>query len=351
MAESVESSARAGRRAGRVTIVDVAHHAGVSVATASKVLRNAPGVSDAMRTRVRASMTALSYRPHRPARGMRGRTYTVGMIVSDIENPFFSLLQRGISKVIAQHNYEILIAPGGVTSSSQRAVMNALIDHQMDGVILVSPRASDDELDRIAGEIPMVLVGRHSSSAALDSISGDDELGAKLVVDHFVELGHERIAFVTHHNEAEHSSFPETIRMNGFRSAMAAHGLPATIIPAAWSLEGGRAAARHLATLTPQPTAVHAGADIAAFGMMSEIWERAVVPPNSFALAGYDNSPTSAIGPISLTTVDQSGLDMGSIAAEMLLERIAGRDDSRHELVTPSLVVRASSFLPTPIEQ
>src|SRR3954454_1337222 len=103
------------------------------------------------------------------------------MIVSDIDNPFFSLLHTGISRVFAQQGYEILIAPGGVTAASQRAVMNALIDHQMDGVVLVSPRASDEDLERMASEIPVVLVGRHSSSATLDSVSGDDELGAKLV--------------------------------------------------------------------------------------------------------------------------------------------------------------------------
>jgi LacI family transcriptional regulator len=343
MIDSADPSRPAGKRAGRITIVDVARHAGVSVASASKVLRNAPGASDWMRQTVTASMAALAYRPHRPARGMRGRTFTVAMVVSDIENPFYNLLYTGMSRVFAQHNYEILIAPGGVTAAGQRAVMNALIDHQMDGIVLVSPRGSDDELERIASEIPVVLVGRHSDSATLSSVSGDDELGAKLVVDHFVGLGHERIAFLTHHNEHDEPYFPETMRMKGFRAAMAAHGLESVVIPGSWSLEGGRAAARLLPTLTPRPTAVHAGADIAALGMISEIWTHGVVPPNGISLAGHDNSPLSEIGPISLTTVDQSGLEMGSLAADLLLERIAGRRESRHEIMTPSLVVRSSS--------
>jgi LacI family transcriptional regulator len=162
-------------------------------------------------------------------------------------------------------------------------------------------------------------------------------------VDHFVDLGHRHIAFVTHHNDSDDPSFPETMRMNGFRAAMAAHGLEGVVIPGAWSLEGGRAAARVLSTLSPRPTAVHAGADIAAFGMMTEIWEQGMVSPDAVSLAGYDNSPTSAIGPISLTTVDQAGVVMGSLAAELLLERIGGRSESRHKLMIPSLVVRASS--------
>ena len=345
--DRVESPSSAGKRGARITIVDVARHAGVSVASASKVLREAPGVSDSMRERVKESMEALSYRPHRPARGMRGRTYTVGMIVSDIENPFISLLQIGMANVLAQQGYEILIAPGGVSATSQRVVMNALIDHQMDGIVLVSPRASDGELETFASEVPVVLVGRHSSSSTLDSVSGDDELGAKLVVDHFVSLGHDRVAFVTHHNESDDPSFPETLRMNGFRRAMAAHGLEGIVIRGAWSLEGGREAARLVSRITPPPTAVHAGADIVAFGMISELWERGLAAPDAFALAGYDNSPTAAIGPISLTTVDQSGLEMGSIAAELLLERISGRTESRHKLITPFLVVRSSSKPPS----
>ncbi|MGA7149511.1 MAG: substrate-binding domain-containing protein [Microbacterium sp.] len=266
------------------------------------------------------------------------------MIVSDIENPFFSLLLAGITKVLEQQSYEILLAPGGVTAATQRAMMDAVIDHQMDGLILVSPRASGAELELIASRIPVVLVGRHSKSEMLDSVSGDDDLGARLVVDHFVALGHERIAFLTHHNSADDASFPETRRAHGYLSAMARHGLRGQLIPGAWNLEGGRAAARLLPTLSPRPTAVHAGADIAAFGLMSEIWGQDEV--RAVSLAGYDNSPLSSVGPISLTTVDQSGIEMGGRAAQLLLERITGTEPSRHELMTPTLVVRSSSRPP-----
>lgn len=346
MLDSNDLKASPGKRARRVTIVDVAHHAGVSVASASKVLREAPGVSESMRRRVRTSMATLEYRPHRPARGMRGNTYTVGMMVSDIENPFFSLLLSGITGVLEKHGYEILLAPGGVTAATQRAMTDAIVDHQMDGVILVSPRASGAELDRLASKIPIVLVGRGSESDMLDSVSGDDELGARLVVDHFVGLGHERIAFLTHHNSADEPAFPETRRAHGYLSAMADHGLRGQVIPGAWSLEGGRAAARLLSTLSPRPTAVHAGADIAAFGMISELWTQRHVPGDGVALAGYDNSPMSSIGPISLTTIEQSGVEMGARAAQLLLERITGSQTSRHELMTPTLIVRSSSTPP-----
>jgi len=342
------SAAAGDKRTGRVTIVDVARHAGVSTASVSKVLRDAYGVSDEMRDRVQSSMSALHYRPHRPARGMRGKTYTIGMVVSDLENPFFGLLSHGLTRVFGEQHYELLVAVGGAASASQQAMINTLIDHQMDGLVLVSPRASDERLDELAGEIPMVLVGRHSSSDTLDSVSADDALGARLVVDHLVRLGHRRIAFVMSEAEGDNPGLPEQRRLLGFRSAMASHGLDDDLVLRhEWSLDGGRRAARELTGLAEPPTAVHAGADVTAFGILSGLWDRGMRAPEDFSLAGHDNSPTSALGPISLTTIDQSGQEMGALAAELLLERITGRVASRHEVLEPTLVVRSTTAAPS----
>ncbi|KSU54838.1 hypothetical protein AS029_07790 [Microbacterium enclense] len=332
----------------RATIVDVAHHAGVSTASASKVLRNAYGVSDAMRERVQASMDALGYRPHRPARGMRGQTFTVGMMASDIENPFFSIIADGITSVLKTENYELLISTGGYDSASQNASVDALIDHQMDGLILIAPVVSGADLERIARDIPLVVVGRHSSSAALDSVSGDDDLGSALVVDHLVELGHRRIAFVANHQDQLEPDRPESVRLAGFLGAMDRHGLggEAVVIDSRWSLEGGREAARIADTLEHPPTAVVAGADVTALGMLSELWETGRSAPAAYSLAGYDNSRTSSIGPIALTTVDQSGFEMGQAVGRLLLERISGRTESTHLLLEPQLVPRATTAAP-----
>lgn len=329
----------------RATIVDVGKHAGVSTASVSKVLRNAYGVSESMRERVHHSMAELGYRPHRPARGMRGRTYSIGMMVSDVENPFFNLISDGVTSVLRPQSYELLIAPAGYDTEGQTAVVDALIDHQMDGLILVAPLMSKDELDRIAREIPLLVVGLHSVSDSYDSVSGDDALGAALVVDHLVGLGHERIAFVAHSYRSDDAGRPESVRLEGFQAAMERHGLrdQAVVVSVRWSLEGGREAARQLESLAEPPTAVHAGADVVAFGMMSELWERGERVPQSYSLAGYDNSTTSSIGPIDLTTVDQSGRRMGETAGRMLLERIEGRSEAHHELLQPALVPRGTT--------
>lgn len=333
------------QRRRRVTIVDVARHAGVSTAAASRVLRNAYGASESMRARVQASMEELGYRPYGPARGMRGRTFTIGVVVSDIENPFFSLITDGISSVIRPKSYELFVSPGGFEVSPQKSVVDAMIDHQMDGLVLVAPLMTIAELEQIAVNIPLVVVGHHSRSQAFDTVAADDQLGSQLVVDHLVELGHRRIAFVMHANGRGDEARPECHRLHGFERAMSKHGLDseAVVLDSRWSLDGGRDAARQIDAMDWPPTAVHAGADIVALGMMNELWDGGKSVPEAYSLVGYDNSRTSSLGPIWLTTVDQSGVEMGERVGHLLIERIEGRSDARHDVFEPRLVVRGTT--------
>ncbi|HWH97123.1 MAG TPA: LacI family DNA-binding transcriptional regulator [Pseudolysinimonas sp.] len=332
----------------RITIVDVAEHAGVSAASVSKVLRKAYGTSDAMRVRVQASMDILGYRPHRLAQGMRGRTLTVGMMVSDLENPFFGLLANGLREVLADAGYQLLLAPAGTDRGAQHSTIDALIDHRMDALVLVAPRSSEHDLERIAEQVPVVVVGRHSASARLDSVSADDFAGAGLVVEHLVGLGHRSIAMIANRQTSDDESLPETIRLSGFRAAVEAHDLldRSVVLDGRWSVDGGHAVTERLLHHPAGPTSVFAGADVVAFGILSELRERDVRVPDTLSVVGYDNSPTSALGPMSLTTVDQSGFAMGSIAGRLLLERIEGRATARHELIIPTLVPRATTGPP-----
>lgn len=290
-------------------------------------------------------MAALAYRPHRSARGMRGSTHTVGVMLSDIDNPYFGLLIKGLSEVYATQKYELLIAPATAGEDSQNAVIDSLIDHQMDGLILFAPRSQESHLEEIGKQIPTVVIGPHGPSTAYDTVSGDDELGAGLVVDYLADLGHERIAFLTNDHPADLINLPEEARARGYQQAMARRGLTdgMALIDGEWSDEGGRAAARHAMESYPRPTAVFAGADVAALGVLAACWEAGVRIPEDLSVVGYDNSPIGALTPIALTSVDQSGLEMGAIAGRLLLERIRGRAEPRNEVLTPRLVVRRTT--------
>ncbi|MBO9625982.1 MAG: LacI family DNA-binding transcriptional regulator [Microbacterium sp.] len=327
----------------RPTIRDVAAHARVSTASASLVLRKAPGVSDETRQRVEQAMVELGYRPMASARGMRGKTFTLGVLVSDIQNPFFGMLLDGVATAVDGTGYEPLVGPAGLTRDTQSRMLEAMRDRQMDGLVLIAPHLREEDLDEVARQIPTVAVGRHGPAELFDTVAGDDARGSQLIVDHFVELGHRRITYVTHSGpDPDDERRPEQVRERGYVEAMRAHGLEEFIdvVPAEWSLEGGRRAGAVLRSRDEPPTAVHAGADIAAFGLMTELWTE---PGRRPALVGYDNTPTAALPTVGLSSVDQSGFEMGRRAAELLLERLDGRTDAQHVVTTPELVVRASS--------
>src|SRR5215475_7571804 len=138
----------------RVTIVDVARHAQVSTTTVSKVLRNAYGASPAMRARVRQAMAELGYRPHAAARGMRGQTYTIGVMLPDIRNPFFADILDGVNDHLTGTDYQVLLGRGYNGEDAEARVTDTMLDHQMDGVILIAPVSSRRRLEHIAGTAP-----------------------------------------------------------------------------------------------------------------------------------------------------------------------------------------------------
>lgn len=329
----------------RTTLVDVAKHAGVSVATASKAVRDAYGISKAMRERVLLSADELDYRPDRLARGMRGSTSTVGLMVSSIDNSYINLVLSGLTPVLNEAGYDLFITAGSPTASGQDAVIDALIDHQMDGVILVGPRQPPERLERIASLTPTVVVGRHGPAENFDTIASDDRLGSELIIEHLYDLGHREISFLSESPAIDYPTLPEHVRLLGYHEAMRRRGLAreVDVIPSEWSIAGGRRAAQILQSRAHLPTAVHAGADVAALGLLSAFWEVGWDAPSTMSIAGYDNSPTAALERIGITSVEQGGVSMGAAAAQLLIERIKGRRSAVHELRAPILVPRRTT--------
>jgi LacI family transcriptional regulator len=336
----------------RVTMADVASRASVSTAAVSKVLRNAYGVSPAMQARVRQAMAELGYRPHAAARGMRGQTYTIGVMIPDVRNPFFPELIEGVSEHLADTDYQVLLGPGGSEPESQASITDAMIDRRMDGLILIAPIMRRRHLEITARAVPTVVIGRHGRSADYDAVVDDDLMGAGLVVDHLADLGHRRIAHIEHKDTGRGmpATMPQTVRAEGYRQAMHRRGLGAEVdvIPSTYSERGGYAAARELLSRSVRPTAIFAGADAAAIGVLNAAYEAGLDVPEDVSLAGYDNTAIAALGPVSLTSVDQDGHLMGTNAARLLLERIEGKRQRSVLLsLSPTLVARRSTAPPS----
>lgn len=335
------------RETGRVTIRTVAEDAGVSVAAVSKVLRDAYGVSDALRSRVRASMEKLGYRPRAAARGMRGQTYTLGFIIPDLHNPFFSDIMAGVNDALERTQYLTLLGVSDSAPVMFSSLIEAMIDRQMDGLIIIGPRLDVAEVSRLGARIPTVMIAYHAGAAEtnFDTVNNDDRLGATLVVRHLVEAGYRNITFLTTEMPGFSGAMVTTERETGFREAMKAAGLlrHARVVSAPQTMREVQSVARHLLQSPNRPEAIFCWTDFIALEVLSVAKELGLSVPDDLALVGYDNTSYCDLAQNALTSIDQSGQVLGLQAARLLIERIKGRTTSEHFVVTPRLVVRASS--------
>ncbi|SFN45021.1 transcriptional regulator, LacI family [Streptomyces sp. cf124] len=337
----------------RVTIADVARSAGVSTSAVSKVLTNAYGVSPAMRERVRSAMAELGYRPHAAARGMRGsRTYTLGVLLASTRNAFYSDLLDGMHAVLRNTEYALFLGSSGSAEiEDQTKLIHAMVDRQMDGLVLIAPAVRRSEVLQIAADVPTVVIGHHDPSPAYDNVVNQDGAGVDQVIDHLVTLGHRDIAHLSHPtvHGSQWRQRPEHHIRAAYGEAMARHGLAdlARVVHSGYSEEGGYRGAMELLTLERPPTAIFAGADVAATGVFRAAAELGLRIPGDLSLAGYNNTSVASLAPVSLTSVDQAGAMMGETAARLLLERIENRRDRAVVMASaPHLVSRGSTAAP-----
>ncbi|WP_022867270.1 LacI family DNA-binding transcriptional regulator [Schaalia vaccimaxillae] len=329
----------------RATIKDVAAEAGVSVAAVSKVLRSAYGVSDQMRERVTTAIDKLNYRPRAGARAMRGHSYSIGVILVDFSSPFQFEIAQAIADELENTDYHDLIVNGRLDPDRYAKRLEELIDLQVDGLILVAPRLDEKLLARFSRTLPIVTIALHGAASSFDTVVTDEALGARLMIDHLAGLGHERIAHITMPSTTTEQNFKlsHTARLQGYTDAMEAHGLTPDVITTAYSESGGFDAVHRVTKRKHPPTAIFAGADSAAFGALRAADELGLHVPDDLSITGYDNVHTAGLSRVSLTTIDESGIQTGQIAIRLLLERIDGRKDSVHEVITPRLVARSTS--------
>lgn len=333
------------QRSDRVTIKTVAQDAGVSVSAVSKVLRDAYGVSEALRGRVRASMEKLGYRPHAAARGMRGQTYTLGVILPDIHNPFFTDIVAGMNVALERTQYQTLFGIGQSNPMHEQALIESMIDRQMDGLIFIGPRMSQQMIDAVAPRIPMSIVAHHSDATTYDTINNDDELGGMLVVQHLVHAGYTNIAMVSLGLPVHEEWMVTTHREVGYRRAMDEAGLRrhVKVVMAEQTAREVQSAVRKLLRSRGRPEAIFCWTDFIALEVLSVARELGLSVPGDLAVVGYDNTSFCDLAQNALTSVDQSGQVLGLQAARLLVERINGRTEAEHFTVTPRLVSRASS--------
>jgi LacI family transcriptional regulator len=327
----------------RTTIRHVALDAGVSVAAVSKVLRNAYGVSAHLRQKVEMSIEKLNYRPSVAARAMRGQTHTIGILVIELTNPFLPSVIDSASELLAQNGYKALVGLGHSVSMIEASMIEAMMDSRMDGVLLVAPHTSGKILEKLARQIPMVVIAHHEKQAAnYDTVNSDDRLGARLAVECLLERGYRDIAMMTYDevNAMQTEVVPQ--RVAGYLDAMRDAGLEKSARLLRLPMPGldRSGIISQILKAPDRPRAVFVWSDLDAIPLLSACRAHGIRVPEDMAVIGYDNSPPAAIPLIGLSSIDQDPVTMARRAAELLLTRIEGRQKPEHILIPPSVVVR-----------
>jgi DNA-binding LacI/PurR family transcriptional regulator len=337
--------ARASSRRSHPTILDVAELAGVSKSLVSLVMRGSPRVSEEKRSAVLRAAEELHYRPNAVARSLvRKRSFLIGVMLSDLHNPFFVEVVDGIEQEALAADYHALFNTGGRTAEGESVAIETLLQLRTDGLILASSVLPAREILAAAGTTQVVLVARPSRWSEVDSVTNDDRAGARLAVEHLIELGHRHIAHIDGGNGAGARA-----RKAGYSQAMKSHGLSSetTVVPGAYTEDGGAAGVARLFGRGRGPTAIFAANDLAAVGALHALEKLGRRVPEDVSLVGYDNTSLAALGHIDLTTIDQPRREIGATAVRLLLDRLDQKSvRARHLLVQPSLVVRSTTGPP-----
>ncbi|MBO0807557.1 MAG: LacI family DNA-binding transcriptional regulator [Actinobacteria bacterium] len=334
-----------------VTLRDVAAQAGVHPATASRALNPETRllVREDTARRVLDAAQALGYRPNPVARSLRTRrSNTVGVLIPDLTNPLFPPIVRGIEDRLAAAGYVALIGNTDGDDERERIVFEQMRARHVDGFVLATVHLSSALLAEAGrAELPVVLVNRLAEDHSMPSVSADNERGMRLAVDHLSELGHRRIA---------HIAGPQDVstglsRFRGFDAALRAHAVATdedlVVVAKAFSIEEGHRCCRLLLERGVPFTAIAAGNDMLAVGCYGALEEAGVRCPEDMSVVGFNDMPFIDRLRPPLTTIRFPHYQVGTEAAQLLLERIAGEPGPVKVLyLAPELVARGSTAPP-----
>jgi DNA-binding LacI/PurR family transcriptional regulator len=329
----------------QVSIIDIARLAQVSPSTVSRALQDNPRISPERRAEIQALADRLGYRPSQVARGLvTGRTHTLGVVASDVTDPFVAEVLKGAEAAAREAGYGILIAMSNRNPAEEVEAAEVLLDHQVDGLIVISSRAPD-RYKRFARhearQVPLVLLNNEQPGKNIYSVRMDNEAGARDAVLYLYALGHRRIGFVAGPPGGRSS----LERLSGYRQGIALRQLDAAdelTQQGAGLPEDGRAALDAFLRLDPPPTAVLCYNDLSAIGLLGAAARSGVGVPESLSVVGYDNIPLSAYAVPPLTTVEQPKGAMGRAAIDVCLAALDGQPTG-DRILSGQLVVREST--------
>ncbi|CAH0229893.1 LacI family DNA-binding transcriptional regulator [Peribacillus frigoritolerans] len=331
---------------GRVTLQQVAKHAGVSTSTASLIVRNNPRISEATRKKVLKSMHELGYVYDRIAANLRSQSSdTVGIIITDISNTFFSEFLIGVHDALDEVGYTVLLGTTFDSVAKQDHLLSTMMEHRVGGLILCPvSESSQDTIERLNEiDTPMVLAVRELPGVNSDYVGIDYPEGARIAVDHLLGKGHKRIALLGGIKES--STWIE--RMEGYREALSRAGLEvdeSLVIDSAPTREGGLEAVLKVLENPNPPTAIFCFSDLIAFGVMQGLMMKGITPGKDIDIVGFDNVPVAEIYHPPLTTISSFPRRIGKEAANLLYQQMEKIEREQQRIIlNPELIIRESS--------
>lgn len=309
----------------RVTIKDVAIAAGFSINTVSRALNDKAEIHPLTKEKILATAAKLGYRANRLAKGLRSnKTGTIGVVVTDVANPFFSALVKAMARAARDFDYSIILQDSDEDYAGEEQAIRVLLAEQVDGILITPVQSEQGTIERLRQTaIPLVLVGRYFEDLDTDYVVPDDYRGGFMATEHLLEQGHRRIAMV---NGPLHISSARE-RFQGYADALSRRGIPidrALVAGGALTVEDGLDLGRSLLRQTPPPAAIVAYSDFVAFGVMQAVREIGLAIPRDVAIVGFDDVRMSSCLQVPLTTIRSPKEELGRQAMELLVERLQG---------------------------
>jgi LacI family transcriptional regulator len=328
----------------KTTVKDVSLAAGLSTATVSRVLAGFNDVSEDARQRVLEAAKALNYQPNRNARNLRMNTTSkIGVIISDIQNPFFGSIVRGIEKITIKEDCTIILGNSDEDPEREKKLIAMLLEEGVAGIILVPTNAeAESYLPLFDSDTPCVVLDRQLPLPNLDMVLVNGAAGAEMAVDHLVSLGHQKIGYV---GGMKHLSVMQE-RELGYLTAQRKHKIPFVekyLKHGNNRQDGGYTAVCELLSLHQPPTAILIANNLMTLGGLQAIHETGLEIPEQISLVGFDDMDWAASLRPPLTVVAQPAYQMGEISASILLDRIHNPDQPHQVIILDTqLIIRDS---------
>jgi len=337
------------------TIKDVAKLAGVAPITVSRVIRDSGYISNNTRQRVEAAIEQLNYIPNTLSQSLRfQRTDTIALIVSDITNPFWTTVTRGVEDACSEHGLNVILCNTDEKQDKLENYVNMLLQKQTDGFLLVPTSPNSQAVHTIMKKhIPLVVIDRILSDVEVDMVRSDSEKGAFQLTKYLLDLGHRHIGML---------SGPQAIstseqRIAGYKRALKTCGVPVNedyITFGGYTKEGGYKMAKYMmGNIQPRPTALFAANNFISVGILKALYEMGISVPAEVSVVGFDDLPFDTIPEPFLTVITQMPYQLGWDAVNLLMEQIEGgnKTGSREIVLPVELIIRQSCAPPATLSR